>query len=114
MSACTRYEPWFSAHPIRRAEVDRLRKVVALVEAAVIGPGEGHHKLSGALIGPVHLEGKTATPTTVNKQLKTRRAIGNVKNNLTYSSRGQDSPVVRVFVSRLKGCEFQPQRPHSV
>ena len=89
MSACTRYEPWFSAHPIRRAEVDRLRKVVALVEAAVIGPGEGHHKLSGALIGPVHLEGKTATPTTVNKQLKTRRAIGNVKNNLTYSSEGR-------------------------
>ena len=80
----------FSAHPVRRAEVDRLCKVVALVEATVIGPGEGHHKLSGALIGPVHLEEKIATPTMVNKQLKTKRAIGTVtKHNPTYSSEGR-------------------------
>ena len=78
VSARTRHEPWFSAHPVRCAEVDRLCKVVALVEATVIGPGEGHHKLACALIGPVHLKEKIATPTNVNDHLKTKRAIGTV------------------------------------
>lgn len=42
-------------HPISCAEINSLCKVVALVEAAVVGPGKGNHKLPGTLIGPVHL-----------------------------------------------------------
>lgn len=42
-------------YPVCSAEVDRFSKVVALVEAAVIGSREGDDKLSRALIGPVHL-----------------------------------------------------------
>ena len=42
-------------HPVSSAEVNSLSEVVALVEAAVVGSGEGHHKLPCTLIGPVHL-----------------------------------------------------------
>lgn len=47
-----------AAHPVSRAEIHGLCKVVALVEAAVVGSGEGHHELSRTLIGPVNLEGR--------------------------------------------------------
>lgn len=49
----------YQCYPVCSAEVDSFGKVVALVEAAVIGSREGHHKLSSALIGPIHLWGKT-------------------------------------------------------
>lgn len=45
--------------PVGRAEVHRLGEVVALVEAAVVGPREGHHELPRALVGSVHLCGGT-------------------------------------------------------
>lgn len=45
-------------YPVCSAEVDSFSKVVALVEAAVIGSRKGHHKLSSALIGPIHLREK--------------------------------------------------------
>lgn len=48
---------FFATHPVSSAEVNSLSEVVALVEAAVVGSGEGHHKLPCALIGPVHLRG---------------------------------------------------------
>lgn len=51
----------FPPHPVSGAEVNGLREVVALVEAAVIGPGEGHHKLPCTLIGPVHLREEICT-----------------------------------------------------
>lgn len=53
-------EGFASPHPVSGAEVNSLCKVVALVEAAVVGPGEGDHKLPRTLIGPVHLRGKYA------------------------------------------------------
>ena len=51
----------FPPHPVSGAEVNGLCEVVALVEAAVIGPGEGHHKLACTLIGPVHLRAQICT-----------------------------------------------------
>lgn len=44
------------AHPVSRAEVHGFSKVVALVEAAMVSSGEGYHKLSRTLIGPIDLE----------------------------------------------------------
>lgn len=41
--------------PVSSAEVNCLRKVVALVETTVIGSRKGHHKLPGTLIGSVDL-----------------------------------------------------------
>ncbi len=56
-------------YPVCGAEVDGLSKVVALIEAAVIGSREGDDKLSRALIGPVHLyDNETGqSPLTVDK-----------------------------------------------
>lgn len=44
-----------SSYPVSSAEVNSLRKVVALVKATVVGSGERHHKLPRTLISPVHL-----------------------------------------------------------
>ena len=48
---------WSWTYPVRGAEVDRLCKVEALVEATVVGSGKGDHKLPGTLVCPVNLEG---------------------------------------------------------
>lgn len=45
-----------ASHPVSGAEIHGFCKVVALVEAAVVGSGESYHKLSRALIGSVDLE----------------------------------------------------------
>lgn len=46
-------------YPVCCAEVYSLCKVVALIEAAVIGSWEGNNKLSCTLIGPIHLRDRT-------------------------------------------------------
>lgn len=48
-------EEFFFSHPVSGAEVNCFCKVVSLIEATVVGPGEGHHKLPCTLICPVHL-----------------------------------------------------------
>lgn len=38
-------------YPVCSAEVNRLSKVISLIEAAVVGSGEGDDELSSALVG---------------------------------------------------------------
>lgn len=47
-----------TAHPVHSAEVDGLCKVETLVEAAVVGSGEGDDKLTSTLIGAIDLKEK--------------------------------------------------------
>lgn len=44
-----------NTYPVHRAEVDCLRKVKALIEAAVVGSRKRDHKLSGTLVCSVNL-----------------------------------------------------------
>jgi hypothetical protein len=52
--------------PVGRGEVDRLRAVEAVVEAAVVGAREGHHELAGRLHGVVHGHALGAQPGGVD------------------------------------------------
>lgn len=47
---------FWGAHPVGGAEIDGLGEVVALVEAAVVRPGEGDDEFAGALVGPHDLK----------------------------------------------------------
>ncbi len=49
-------QPRRDTHPISRAEVDGLCKVVALVEPSVVGAREGDDELSGVLVRPEDLQ----------------------------------------------------------
>lgn len=49
-------EEFLFSNPVCSAEVNSFCKVVALVEAAVVGSWESHNKLPSTLIGPVNLQ----------------------------------------------------------
>lgn len=55
LPVCTPRNGCQQFYPVCSAKVNSFSKVVALVEAAVIGSREGHHKLSSTLIGPIDL-----------------------------------------------------------
>lgn len=52
---CKRVKPQIGTYPVGCAEIHSFSKVVSLIEAAVVGSGEGDDKLSSALIGTNNL-----------------------------------------------------------
>ena len=60
-------QEWIAAYPVCSAEIDSFSKVVPLVEATVVGSGEGDDELPGTLVGAHHLRGKDLDGKGMNR-----------------------------------------------
>lgn len=91
---CKPVKAQFRTYPVRCAEIHSFSKVISLIEAAVVGSGEGDDKLSSALVGTNNLPTRNRDEATRTGQ---QTWSDEEHNKLNQAKETSDSKAPRDF-----------------